>query len=1756
MSDTSAKLEAALRASMMENARLRTSNRALLAATSEPVAIVGVGCRFPGGVDSPEGLWRLLSAESDVISGFPADRGWDLAELFGPDSEAAGRSYARSGGFLGDAADFDAGFFGVSPHEAAAMDPQQRVLLEVVWEAFERGGIDPAALRGRDCGVFVGSMYHDYGARPGAVPPESAAHLGTGTAASVLSGRVSYLFGFEGPAVTVDTACSSSLVAVHQAVQALRQGECSMAVAGGVTVMSTPATFVEFSRQRGLAPDGRCKSFAAAADGTGFSEGAGVLVLERLSDARRLGHRVLAVLRGSAVNQDGASNGMTAPNGRAQQRLIRQALSNSGLSPDDIDVIEGHGTGTRLGDPVEASSLIEVFGGARQHGPVLLGSVKSNLGHTQAAAGVAGIIKMIEAIRHGVVPPTLHVDEPTPHVDWSSGAVRVANAALPWPDHGRPRRAGVSSFGISGTNAHVIVEQAPAEQNSDAPGERGSGGNDSAWPPLPLLPWVVSARSPQALTAQARRLAEHVRAHPELDAADIGWSLATERSRFDHRAVVLGANREKLLARLSETVEHRPGADAARGSAAAPGKTAFVFPGQGAQRLGMGRDLHAVFPVFAAAFDEVVTKLDERLDCSLKEVVWGADEDLLNRTVFAQAGLFAVEVALCRLVESFGLKPDYLIGHSIGEITAAFLADVWSLDDAATLVAARGRLMDALPDGGAMIAVAADEEEIVPLLGKDVDVAAVNAPESVVISGTSDAVDAVAKRLRELGHRTVRLRVSNAFHSSLIDPILPDFTRLVDGLVSAAPAIPVVSNIDGKIHPNAYARPEYLAQQARGTVRFGAGVEFLEREGCIRFIEIGPASGLTVSVDNTVQSDQIMVASTMPKENKPEVPDLLSTLAKLDTSGIDVDWSAVLSGAGASRVDLPTYAFQRNRYWIDSGHTNIDARSLGLMPTDHPLLAAVIANPETNGVILTGRLSPLAQPWLADHVIAGVVVMPGTGLVELAMRAGVEVGCTALRHLTLISPLTVRSGDIVAVQVRVESTADQGGYSVRIYSRVDDDRVLDSASWTLHAEGVLGSVPDPRSVPPSPWPPAEATPVDCAGLYDELLGRGYAYGPTFHCVQAVWRRGADIFVQSSLPHHLSSDAPRYGLHPALLDSIFHPLIAAGADRSEMIVPFLWQNFALYAVDATSLIAEIRPNGTDGYDITAFTPDHQPVFSVRSVHGRKIHAQALDDSAKRIGRDMYVLEWKETEPIQGPVSSSSNAALEVDSADVSVHECEDGHGASLDGARSNLYSVLNLIKKLESDGGVADDTTVVVTHGAVCVRDSDEVNLWQAPVWGLVRAAQQEAVGKIQLVDIDDSEEARILLPRAIATGRSELAIRAGGIYYPALIRLRSDEGSARSERAVDPGGTVLVTAGTHGLGALFARRLVERHGVEKLVLVSRRGMAAPGAAELCAELSDLGAEVHIRSCDVSNRSEIHDLLSWIRRGGPLTGVIHAAAVVDNAPITELTEQRFEDVLRPKMDAAWYLHDLTREDDLDLFVLVSSAAGTVLAQGQANYASANAFLDALAHHRSGLGLPATAIEWGPWQSVGLAAEMKEAHWSRLKRKGVQGFKMGDGLAAFDRALQSSRPVVIPIRIDSGALAKNDANSSELLKTVHGTHRKPLPSATSAIGIPSEWHRLVGADREELIERTIRDIAGEILGYSDASVLNVNLSLLEWGFDSLTAMNLRNRLTEALGVRLPVITLLGQQGARELAREISRHHEPSEFVGSAAGEARIS
>jgi acyl transferase domain-containing protein/NADPH:quinone reductase-like Zn-dependent oxidoreductase/acyl carrier protein len=2168
-------------------------------AAEEPLAIVGIGCRLPGGVRSPEQLWQLVSSGSDAIGEFPRDRGWDLDRPHDVDSEDPGVGYPRRGGFLYDAAEFDAGFFGIGPREAAAMDPQQRLLLEISWEAFEHAGIDPRRLKGSDTGVFVGAIASDYGMRGGRVDGGDAlAGYGlTGSGASIISGRVAYVFGLEGPAVTIDTACSSSLVATHIAAQALRSGECSLALAGGVTVLASPSVFVEFARQGGLASDGRCKPFADGADGVGWSEGAATLVLERLSDAQSNGHEVLALLRGSAINQDGASNGLTAPNGPSQRRVVRQALAAARLSSADVDVVEAHGTGTKLGDPIEVQALLATYGEERPEGRSLwLGSLKSNVGHTQAAAGVASVVKTVMAMRHGLLPRTLHSEQPSSQVDWSSGAISLLNRETPWPRGDRPRRAGVSSFGISGTNAHVILEEAPFEQGEEGvlAGERGTGPLAREAAADSLLPWLVSGRDERALREQAERLRAFITADTELGVAEVGRAL-TLRTAFERRAVLLGSAREQLLGGLDSLAAGHSAAGVIEGVASeGSAGIAFLFTGQGTQRLGMGRGLYDELPSFKDALDEVCSHLDTHIGRSLRAVMFAedgsAEADLLGQTHFTQTALFALEVALFRLVESFGVKPSYLLGHSIGELVAAHVAGVFSLEDACRVVAARGRLMGELPGSGAMVAVQAGEHEVLPLLdGRDgVALAAVNSPASVVVSGERDAVLELASGWEREGRKVKRLDVSHAFHSPHMDGMLEAFAGVLGDVSFSEPAIPVVSNVTGVVAKvGELCSVDYWLRHVSATVRFADGVRWIRGQGVSNFLELGPEGALSAMAQECADGessggekagrsgvvggaaggvvggavkgvaggavkgvvgerldgggDRLGAVACALRSGREDEGALLDALGRIWANGVGVDWSMLFQRTGARRVVLPTYAFQRERYWLDAAAPGAgDISAAGLESAGHPLLGAALSMAEGEGLLLTGRLSLRTHPWLIDHMVMGRVLIAGTALLELVLRAASEAGCGCVRELTLQTPLVLPEECGVQLQVSVADPDETGCRVVRVYSRgegASEHELLGESDWVCNAEGVLaqdgpGSLMQPSAVLAldGQWPPSDAQAVDVDDLYSDLAELGLEYGPSFRCLRAAWRRGEELLVEVELSQEQQAQAGSYGVHPALLDAVLHALAGGGLLTGEgggnaVKLPFCWNDVTVGSSGASSVRACLRRIDTDTVSLVVVDRLGRPVVSIGSLAVRATSAAQIEDS-RSDGRDsLFLVDWT---PMLAPATAprapgerwvllgedrfglledlqrsgvqldlyadppalhhalqlaesvpavvlvccpgAEVADLESDEADrlavpaevharVSVEVPAEVHAEVPAGVRAAVAELSARLGTLLADERLAGSRLVVVTCGAVAVDGGEDVlDLAGAAARGAVRSAQTENPGRLVLLDIDSETTSHATLVEALATatmiGESQLVIRAGtvlvarlvsaakagGLVRPAVSRewrlkvglggtledfvlapterqalepgqvrvemraaglnfrdvlialgsypgggrvgsegagvvlevgsevadllpgdrvmglfedgfgpvvvtdrrllvrmpatwsfaqaasvpiafltahyalidlagiergerllvhsaaggvgmaatqlarhlgaevfgtasegkwsalerlglershiassrtldfkqriLQATEGvgvdavldclagefvdaslellseggrflemgkadirdagtvgerhdgvlyrafdlkeagadriqamlvelldmfergllepppvrvwdmrqSPRAFRfmsqarhvgknvlmlpspAIDPLGTVLIVGGTGGLGGALARHLVLAHGARHLVLASRRGPQAPGGGELRGELERLGAEVKLVACDVAEPEQVGELVDSIGGEHPLRTVVHAAGVLDDGLLGSLSPDRIDRVLRPKVDGAWHLHEMTRHLRLDAFVVFSSASATFGGAGQGSYAAANAFLDALAGYRRAQGLPGVSLAWGQWQqATELTGHLGNADLARIGRVGMLSLSTERGLELFDAALALGEAMVVPARLDLATL-RSRSKAGELpalLRYVAGVREGGLVSQTESLG--ARLLRLSGVERERAVLDFVCAQAAVVLGHSSPRAIIPGRAFRDLGFDSLAAVELRNRLASATGSSLPATLVFNHPTPEALA-----------------------
>ncbi|MFE6748408.1 SDR family NAD(P)-dependent oxidoreductase [Kitasatospora purpeofusca] len=1761
----------------------------------EPIAVVAMSCRYPGGVRSPEDLWRLVSDGTDAITAFPGDRGWDLEHLDDPEQLREGTSHTALGGFLDEVGHFDPGFFGISPREALAMDPQQRLLLETTWEAFERAGIDPATLRGSRTGVFAGVMYQDYAVRLRQVPDDVAGYIGSGSSDSVACGRVAYTFGLEGPAVSIDTACSSSLVAVHLAAQALRAGDCTLALAGGAMVMSTPVPFVEMSRQGGLARDGRCKSFAAAADGTGWGEGVGMLLLERLSDARRNGHPVLALIRGTAVNQDGASSRLTAPNGPAQQRVIRHALANAGLTPADVDVVEAHGTGTPLGDPIEAQALLATYGQDRADGqPLLLGSLKSNIGHTQAAAGVGGIIKTVLAMRHGTVPPTLHAQDPSPQIDWTSGAVRLVTANTPWPETGRPRRAAVSSFGVSGTNGHVVLEQAaePAPEQAEEPApDRAEEPAAPAVPTAPaVLPWVLSGRTAEALRAQAARLRDHLDAHPGPGPAEIGHALATTRAAHEHRAVLIGTGPEEFRAGLDALAAGRTAPGLVLGTAGTGGEVALVFPGQGSQWVGMAVELLDSAPAFAARVADCERALAPFVDWSLEAVLRGAPSTPpAERVDVVQPVLWAVMVSLAELWRSHGIVPGAVVGHSQGEIAAAVVAGALSLEDGAKVVALRSRAIRALSGRGGMASVALPAEQVAehlaPWQGR-LSVAAVNGPASTVVSGDTDALDAFLDRTTALDIRSRRVPVDYASHSAHVEDIRAELLDRLDGLNPRPSAIPFYSTLSGGLlEDTSTLDADYWYRNLRGTVRFEQATRALLADGYQVLLESSPHPVLTVGVLETAEdagADATAVGTLRRDDGGPRR--FTESLAELHLRGVSPDWDTVFADRRPGRVELPTYAFQREPYWLEDGAGPVaDVTSAGLAPAEHPLLGAVVVLADSDGLLLTGRLSARTHPWLADHAVGGRALLPGTAFLELALQAGARIGCPRVEEFTLEAPLVLPEHGGAVLRLTVGAPDALGRRPLGLHSRPDAtaDGDPEDDEWTRHAEGVLAQDgADSANVAnvangtdggsgaaggAMPWPPPGAEPLALDGLYDRFAAGGFAYGPAFQGLRAAWRRGDEVFAEAVLPAGPAPDAARFGLHPALLDAALHATGVPGTPGAdahpEGRLPFSWNGVTLHATGADAIRVRLAPAGPDAVTLAVADATGAPVATVDALVLRP--AGNVGPGAERAPRgarhqDLFTTEWI-TAPSRGggaPVHRTADLAALLAAVDagapvpgtvllVRAEPAEPADAAGpAEAVRAAVHRALADIRTWLADDRFADSRLVFATRGAVATEEGEDVSdPAHSALWGLVRSARSEHPGRFALLDLDRDAAAdadadadawhgtSAGVAAALASGEPETAVRGEDVRVPRLVRvLRNDpdlpDDAAGPLRAFDAEGTVLVTGGTGLLGSHVARRLVTGHGVRHLLLLSRSGPAAAGADELRAELAALGAETAVVACDAADRAALAAVLADLPPAHPLTAVVHTAGTLDDGVVTALTPERVDAVLRPKVDAAVHLHELTRDLDLTHFVLFSSAAGTFGGPGQANYAAANAFLDALAVRRRAAGLAGQSLAWTLWeQPSGLTGHLDADDVRRLARSGMPPLPTERGLALFDTALTVDRAALVPIRLDTAALrsAAADGTLPPLLRgLVRTVPRRAATAAEATAGDNALRLRLAALDgtgRTRLLVELVRTHAAAVLGHASPDTLDAGRAFRELGFDSLASVNLRNRLNTATGLRLP-------------------------------------
>ncbi|MDC0773158.1 type I polyketide synthase [Streptomyces sp. HD] len=1679
----------------------------------DDIAIISMACRFPGGADDPEALWRLLAAGEDAITEAPAGR-WDTRGLHDPDPEATGKAYSLHGGYLTGIDRFDAAFFGISPREAAAMDPQQRLLLQTGWEAVERAGIVPETLGGSSTGVYIG--LYDSGYLASAALDQLDGHVGTGSASSVASGRIAYTLGLQGPAVTVDTACSSSLVALHLAARALAGGECDLALAGGATLLVTPRGHVEFSRLGGLSPSGRCSPFSADADGVVWAEGCGVVLLKRLADARRDGDRILAVVKGSAINQDGRSQGLSAPNGPAQERVLRAALDAAGLRPHDLDHIEAHGTGTRLGDPIEGRALAAVFGPDRPADrPLGVGSLKSNIGHTQAAAGIGGVIKTVLALHHERIPASLHAEAPTEHIDWAHSGLRILSEARAWPrDPERIRRAGVSAFGISGTNAHVVLEEAPEEQPQ-------SSGDLTGTTLFPL-----SARTLPALRGQADRLLETLDRQPEPPLPAVAATLAHHRTHFEHRAVVRASDRAELLTALRALAEDRTDTDLTVGpqQGLPAGKLAFVFPGQGSQWPGMARDLLDRDPVFADELDRCDAALRPFTDWSVTSVLRGdAGAPDLDRVDVVQPVLFAVMVSLAAVWRARGVRPDAVVGHSQGEVAAACVAGALSLNDAAAVVALRSQALTELSGTGTMAVVALPHTEVEARLADHdgrIGVAAVNSGRSTVVAGAVDAVEALLTELDRQQIFVRRLDVDYASHTDRVEPLRTTILDELDGVATCPTSVAWYSTVTGE-PVTEELEADYWYTNLREPVRFAPTVERMAADGYRYFVELAPHPSLLTAL-RTVDEDLVAVGSLRRDEDGPACLDRAA--AELHVHGRRIDWRRLVPHT--TPADLPTYAWDTQRHWTEPAAC-ATAPSL-FDRAAHPLLGIQLQSADETRWTFRNEWSPATADWLPDHTVFGRTVVSGTTLLELC-RAALDVARpdapADVTDLLLLAPLVLPGTGTVEVSVEVVTSGPAP--EITVHSRPRDPEAMD---WTLHATASAAEPTAPPSDEPPAWPET-AEPAWSEDTYERLTALGLGYGPAFQGVrQAAATGDGTLLARLSLPPVARDTADPYPVHPALLDAALQVTAALDTADQQVLLPVAVGRCVLPPGGPTDLTASVHRTGGSGTDLTLdvslWDADGFPAGRLEGVRLRAASPADLSSGSAN-GRHLYEVAW--TAVPETPGEAAEKGADTVVRVWPAPTPGTEPVAAAHEFAATALAELRTLIALPSEE---APTRTVWVTRGAIAAADGDPVpRLAQSVLWGLARGfrAEHPDLG-LTLLDLDDDVDVSSradLLRAAEHADEPELALRDGELLAPRLVRARPapSDGSAR----IPADGTVLITGGLGAVGRHIARLLAE-NGAPSLLLTSRQGTADPRAAEVTAELTALGAEVEVAACDVADAAAVAALLAGIGDGAPLRGVVHCAGVLADGVVAELTPERLAQVLRPKVDGAAHLHRLTAGHPLDLFLLVSSAAGVVGNAGQANYAAANAFLDQLAHHRRASGLPAVSVSFGAWAGEGLAAE--HADLERMARLGHRALTPEQGRELTELSLRRDAAHLVAWALDLPRL-RTAAPAGALWRSLLPELRPDRHGGTGVHTLADRLARLPEAERAARVLSLVREEAAHALGLRSAESVRPDQPLRDLGMDSVTAVDLRNRISARIGTKLPATLLFDHPTPTRLA-----------------------
>jgi myxalamid-type polyketide synthase MxaD len=1797
----------------------------------EPIAIVGMGCRFPGDADDPEAFWRLLEAGGDAIVEVPRDR-WDVDAFFDPTPATPGKMSTRWGGFLRSVDGFDAAFFGISPREALRMDPQQRLLLEVAWEALEDAGLTRERLAGSRTGVFAGACSSDYGWMQFADPAGIDAYTGTGTSGSILAGRLAYFLDLRGPTVAIDAACSSSLVAVHLACQSLRSRECNVALAAGVNLVLSPHTSILASQMRMMAADGRCKTFDARADGFVRGEGCGVVVLKRLSDALADRDRVLAVVRGSAVNGDGRTVGLTAPNGLSQQAVIRAALDAAGVAAADVSYVEAHGTGTSLGDPIEIEALAAAVGPqGPDRPPCHVGSVKTNIGHLEAAAGVAGLIKVVLSLRHGAIPPILHFRRLNPNIALEGTPFVVPTDLVPWTRNGKPRIAGTSSFGWSGTNAHVVVEEAPPPRAAEGTDARLVG--DGPW----VLP--LSAQGPDALRALVS--AHHARlSRGDAPAVqDLCYTAAVRRSHLDHRLTALGASHAELADSLAAFLagEARPGlASGVR----APRKLVFVFPGQGGQWPGMARDLLAREPVFAGAIDACEQALSPHVDWSLRAVLAAVPaESRLERIDVLQPALFSVQVALAALWRSWGVTPDAVVGHSMGELAAAHVAGALSLEDAARVMAVRSRLLRRISGQGAMAVVELPLDEARrAVAGHEhlVSVAAANGPSSTVLSGDPAAIAAILERLsaREVFCRHIKVDVAS--HSPQVEPLRADLDAALAGLSPGRAAVPFHSTVTGALADGRELDGAYWVANLRQPVLFAPVVDALAADGHDLFVELAPHPTLASSIQQVLKRREL-AGAVLPslRRDEPGLSVMLASLGALHVHGHPVDWSRQHPSGGRC-VSLPAYPWQRERFWHAPQPALARAAVESPRDGEHPLLGRRVPLAFAPGHHLwESTLDLLSVAYLDDHRVQGVAVLPGTGYVEMAIAAAAEAfgstprvfGAFEFERLLFLPEDGART-----VQVSL-APAEDGAARFEVHSRPADAA---DAQWTRHvsarveaqAANAAGVAEDVAAVKHRCG--VEETSRD---FYREFEARGNHWGPRFQGIARLWRGEREALAELCVPAALEPELDQYRIHPAVLDACLQvlgatvPVEATGNARSfvpvhvdRIVVHGPLRGLRLWSHARLRSDAKQGAAGFEG-DVRFLDEDGAVLVEFLGLRGRGLDRDAVAGPDASMDGWFHELRWIPRES-PGAQAASANAGRWLLLADASSvvallakqlegeghvpvlatkGDCferrEDGtfavrpdsaddlrrlvaaasaggrplrgvvHAWSLDVPatpsdavslgdlqRSTSVSAAALLKAL-AGADVRGARVWLVTRGAQAVRAGDPpVALAQAPLWGLGRNVPLEHPALWGgLVDLDTSDAPSASAQQLAAEllrpdGEDQIAWRGGRRHVARLAK--ASVADTRVPTTMRADASYLVTGGLGGLGLVVARWLVER-GARHLVLLGRTALppraewaSAPDplarTLQAITALEEVGATVHLAAIDVADEAALATRLAELRAAGvpPLRGVVHAAGVAELRPLQDLDPDAIRAVLRPKVEGGYALHLVTEGAPLDFFVLFSSMASVLSSPLLASYAAANAFLDALAHHRRARGLPASSVGWGYWEEVGMGARIQAESTRRGTAEGMGSFSPARGLAALERVLAANPVHVGVMPIDWPRWASHHAAAarlpvlSDLVGTASAPGRAPRASdldvATLLAAPPS--------DREATLAAYLRRAVARALRLAPERV-DIALPLNRLGLDSLMAVELKNGIEANVGVTIPIVKFLQGPSVEQLAAHLA-------------------